>query len=366
MEPIAPQVMVRQVEELANDLRESTPAFDRRARGLLTPPEWTSVRKVYLTGDGDSYHASCAAEMAFETIAGVACEPMSALRFLEYASPWMHELHSEQVVVIATSASGTTPRVLQAIERGREHGALTVAVTGTPDSAVTRAADRVLEVEVPRRERSPGIRTYQASLLGLLLVAILMGEARGRCLPEEANDLRRELVALADAMDATNAAIAAPCRELADAIGDAPAMSMVGSGPSYGTALFSAAKMVEAAGVMAVAQDLEEWWHVERFARPTDMPLFVIAPPGRSRWRAGELAAAARGLGRRVIAVTHRADADVAPHAHFVLSVHGDVREELSALLYHLFASRVASHVAERLGRVPFQLDRPPLPDGVA
>jgi glucosamine--fructose-6-phosphate aminotransferase (isomerizing) len=89
------------------------------------------------------------------------------------------------------------------------------------------------------------------------------------------------------------------------------------------------------------------------------MPVFVIAPPGRSHWRAEELAAAARGLGRRVIAVTHRDDVDVASHAQFVLSVHGDPREELSPLLYHLFASRVASHVAERLGRLPFQLDRP-------
>jgi glucosamine--fructose-6-phosphate aminotransferase (isomerizing) len=359
LEPLAPEVMIRQVEELASDLRELTQLFDQRARSLLTPPEWSSFRKVYLTGDGDSYHASCAAEMAFGTIAGVACEPMGALRFLEYGSPWMYEVPPHQVVVIATSASGATPRVVQAIERGREHGALTVAVTGTPDSAVTRAADRVLHVDVPRRQRSPGIRTYQASLLGMLLVAILMGEARGRCLPEEANGLRRELVALADAVDATNAAIAGPCRKVADAIADAPTMSMLGSGPGYGTALFCAAKMVEAAGVFAIGQDLEEWWHVERFARIVDMPVFVIAPPGRSHWRAVELAAAARRLGRRVIAVTHRDDGDVAPHAHFVLSVHGDAREELSPLLYHLFASRVASHVGERLGRLPFQLDGP-------
>jgi hypothetical protein len=51
----------------------------------------------------------------------------------------------------------------------------------------------------------------------MLLVAILIGEARGRCLPEEAKGLRRELVALADAVVATNAAIAGPCREVADA-----------------------------------------------------------------------------------------------------------------------------------------------------
>ncbi len=44
-----------------------------------------------------------------------------------------------------------------------------------------------------------------------------------------------------------------------------------------------------------------------------------------------------------------------------VLPVHGEVREEFSPLLYHLFASYVAAHIAARLGRCPFQGDRPEL-----
>lgn len=144
-------------------------------------------------------------------------------------------------------------------------------------------------------------------------------------------------------------------------IADTPTMVMVGSGPSYGTALFSAAKVIEAAGILAMGQDLEEWWHVERFAYPVDMPVFVIAPPGRSYWRAGDLAATARALGRRVIAVTHKDDTEVTRHAHSVLPVQGEAREEFSPLLYPLFASDVASYLAARLGRSLFQGDRPEL-----
>ena len=178
---------------------------------------------------------------------------------------------------------------------------------------------------------------------------------------DEAHVLRQELTVLADVVDVTTNAIKERCREVADTIADASAMVMVGSGPSYGTALFGAAKVVEAAGIFAVGQDLEEWWHVERFAYPVDMPVFVIAPPGRSHWRAGDLAATARALGRRVIAVTHKDDTEVTRHAHSVLPVHGEVREEFSPLLYHLFADYVASYVAERLGRALFQSDRPAL-----
>ena len=361
MEPLKPEVMFGQVAGLADDLRQLTRPFEQQVRAVLTPSEWKAVKKVYLTGDGDSYHASCAAEMAFQVIADVACEPLSAQRFLDYRAAWMRPAAPPQTLVIATSASGGTERVVQAIERAKEYGALTVALTGTPNSAVTQVADRSVVVELPHKERSPGIRTYQASLMGMLLVAIRLAERQGRYAQEETDRLRQELIALADVVGATTNAIQAGCREVADLIAASPIVVMLGSGPSYGTALYSAAKLVEAAGVFTLGQDLEEWWHVERFVYPLDMPVFVIAPPGRSHWRAQSVAATARGLGRRVIAVTHTDDTEVTRHAHMVLPVHGEVREEFSPLLYHLFASYVAAHVAERLGRYPFQSDRPEL-----
>jgi glucosamine--fructose-6-phosphate aminotransferase (isomerizing) len=137
-------------------------------------------------------------------------------------------------------------------------------------------------------------------------------------------------------------------------------MMMLGSGPSYGTALFAAAKIVEGAGVLAAGQDIEEWWHVERFAHPLDMPLFIIAPLGRSHRRAVEQAEAAGGLGRRIVAVACHDDISMHRHARMVLPVHGDVREEFSPLLYHLHASHVAAHIAGRLGRLPFLGNRRP------
>ncbi len=361
MEPLNPEVMFRQVAGLADDVRQLTRPFEERVRAALTPSEWQAVKKIYLTGDGDSYHAACAAEMAFKALAGVDCEPLSAQRFLDYGAAWMRPAAPPQTLVIATSASGGTERVVQAIERAKENGALTVALTGTPNSSVTQAADRAITVELPQRERSPGIRTYQASLMGMLLAAIQVGELQDRYAREEAEGLRRELIDLAAVVDATTNAIQAGCREGADMIAASPVVVMLGSGPNYGTALYSAAKLIEAAGVFAMGQDLEEWWHVERFAYPVDMPVFIIAPPGRSHWRAESVAATARGLGRRVIAVTHRDDTEVARHAHMVLPVHGEAREEFSPLLYHLFASYVAAHVAERLSRCPFQSDRPEL-----
>src|SRR5205809_5493385 len=132
-----------------------------------------------------------------------------------------------QITVVATSASGGTQRVVQAIERAKEDGVLTIALTGSSNSSVTLVADRALVVEVPQKQRSPGIRTYQASLLGMLLIAIQLGEMRNTYHQEEANVLRQELAALADVVDATNDAIKGRCHEVAERIADTPTMVMV-------------------------------------------------------------------------------------------------------------------------------------------
>ena len=107
-----------------------------------------------------------------------------------------------------------------------------------------------------------------------------------------------------------------------------------------------------------MGQDLEEWAHVERFVYPDDLPTFVIAPPGKSYWRALDLVKTAKSLGRRIVAIVHEEDKEIASQADFVFRVKGDVREEFSPLAYHIPATYFASYLAELQGKHLFQSDR--------
>jgi glucosamine--fructose-6-phosphate aminotransferase (isomerizing) len=359
MDAMEPTVMIRQAEDLPTVLSEQTRPFDWLVRNILTPLEYLSLRRVFLVGDGDSYHATMAAELAFENLAKIPCEPMSAQRFLDYGAEWMPVPNPNSTLVVGISASGKTQRVVQSLERAKKFGALTVALTGTPESPVTKMAERTISVQLPDMGPSPGIRTYEATLLGLLLLAIRIGELKDRYHQDEANAMRKEIADLSSVVQATLTATYEPAQNAAAAFKDAQSMMWVGSGPSYGTAIFSAAKVVEAAAVFAVGQDLEEWWHVERFAFPRDMPTFVIAPPGRSHWRAIELVKTAKQLGRRVAAVIQTDDQEIAGEAQMVLPVVGTVREEFSPLVYHVAADLFAAYLTEALGRKLFQTDNP-------
>jgi glucosamine--fructose-6-phosphate aminotransferase (isomerizing) len=251
--------------------------------------------------------------------------------------------------------------VAQALEKANKfnENVITMVVSGDVDGKVGQQANRKVSVKLPDMGRSPGVRTYSASLLGLILMAIRIGEIKDRYHQAEANAMRRELIDLAELADATFETMLAPAKEAALALKDAEIMVFVGSGPSYGTALFSAAKVIEASGTFAMGQDLEEWAHVERFTYPDDTPTFIIAPPGKGYWRAVELAKTAKELGRRIIAVVDQDEQEISGLADFVFPVPGKIREEFSPLVYHIAADLFGSYLTEELGRNPFQTNRP-------
>ncbi|MGC9410345.1 SIS domain-containing protein [Streptomyces sp. DZ1-3] len=355
MARLDPEVMIRQAGRLAGDLDEMTGPVGRTAAALVSAADWGSADSVHLVGDGDSYYAAVSAELAFRSLAGVDCAATPALGFLEYEAPWLGSRSGGgRRLVVGVSASGFTPRVVEALARAGRQGAATLAVTGVPDSPLARAADHTLPVRLAGGEPSPGIRTYQASLLALLLLAVRLGEARKHHTRDDRDAMEGEIAALRDGVARTVAGLGDACGRVAELVGDGPVVVMVGSGPALGTAQYGAAKLIEGAGVFARGQDLEEWNHVERFAGPYDMPLFVLAPPGRSHARAVEVAARATELGRRVIAVAHPRDTAVVRHAAAVLPVAAHSREEFSPLLHHLFAGILACRTGQRLGRAPF------------
>ncbi len=171
--------ITRQVAALGEDLRTSYAPAAETARELAEGPGWAGISHVVVTGNGDSFHAALATEMAFHTLAGVTCEPVSTLRLLEYGTPWpQRRAPAAGTLVVGVSASGGNARVVDALVRASGHGARTLAVTVTAGSAIERAAEHALVVPLQGLLPCPGIRTYQASLLSLFLIAIELGRAR--------------------------------------------------------------------------------------------------------------------------------------------------------------------------------------------
>lgn len=346
--------MIAQVESLPEMIRGAFKALDRQVRLLLTTDECYAVKRIVITGCGDSHMAGEATELAFEKVAQVPTEPMRANTGGRYAAPYKLSDFPNNPLVIGISVSGTVSRTREAVQLFKQRGLPTIAITANPAGPLGQLCDKVIDCTVPDFPPAPGVRSYRMSLLALYLLAIRLGEVRDLYSQDEANGMRQELLKTADAIEATITAVNAKTRQLAESLANEKSYVFVGDGPNFGTAMFGAAKVIEAAGVHAMGQESEEWAHLQYFsAIESTTPTFLISPGYRGHNRVGELMEPLKNLGRITIAITPEGDQVVAPQANWVLPVIGNVPEIFTPMVYPVATELFAAHLSDVLGE-PF------------
>lgn len=356
MDPINPEVMIKQVAYSSELLRNDFKEIDQNVRNCFCEEELKTVQRVYAMGDGDSWFAAMALEMAFREFAKVEYLPLNAMQFQSYSADTIPLDFPKSNLIIGISASGSSTRVVESIEKVQKISSqLNIAgLIGKIDSKLGKISPKVMHAKIPQFGPCPGILTYMASLLGLYSLALYMGEVKGHLSKAEVESKKRDILNVADVIDKSIPAWLDLSKEAAQFVKGADFISFAGSGPGYGTACFSGAKVVEAAGVFSPAQDLEEWAHVEGLAYPVDFPVFLIAQKGKGYWRAEKLAEYQKILGHKLIIVAESEDTPLKKKADFFLPVAGRVPEEFSPLVYFIPSCIFASYLARGLDRLPF------------
>jgi glutamine---fructose-6-phosphate transaminase (isomerizing) len=334
-------------------IRENLEALDGLVRATLPRDACRQWTRVLLTGCGDSFYAGLASELAFETWTALPVDVQPSLSGARYAIPAM----ATPAVVFSVSHSGRVARTVETAALARSHGLDTVAVTGHPESPIAQEAQWVLAHRLQTSGQTPGVRSYTQGQLLLLLSAVYIGECRGVLSEGQAAALKDAMRSTADVLDASLEETDRQTRLLAEMWSDASQYLLIGGGPSYATALFSAAKLVEACGVNAVAQELEEWAHIQFFLKAPRLPTLLIAPPGRCLDRAVELAGVIEGLHALVAIVGAQDDTVLKAHTPYYFGIDGRVREALSPLLTSMPAELLACHLAYRHNERFFRAD---------
>jgi glucosamine--fructose-6-phosphate aminotransferase (isomerizing) len=196
----------------------------------------------------------------------------------------------EDDLVVACSVSGEVARTLEAVAQARQAGARTVALTARPTSALGRRADAVLRLPEPIARNTPHSRDYLATLLALAALFEALSETHVRALEH-----------LGDAVEAHLPGWEAAAQQVAQTLAVAEKWFVLGSGPSWGSALYGAAKYWEGGGILALAQEIEEFGHGAHLLVNSGDAAIVIAPAGASARRATVILPSLRRLELRVV-----------------------------------------------------------------
>jgi glucosamine--fructose-6-phosphate aminotransferase (isomerizing) len=346
--------MLDQIHSIPTLIREIIEPYTDSIQRSLSRDYCQSLSRLFVIGCGDSHHAALATEWAFEELAGLPCEPMTALQFSRYAARFV----PSGSTVIGVSVSGGVSRTAEGLMMANQVGTHTIALTANPDGLVGKAAQQTILVTAPPFPEpagmiTPGVRSYAANQIALCLVAIQIGELRGQLSGEDALSLRRELGALAESADRTLKASDGVALRLAQDWRDADEFVFTGGGPNFAAALFSAAKLLEATGDSALGQDTEEWAHLQYFAKAETTPTFIITAGGRDLSRATEVATAAKTIGRRVVAVTPTTTPGLPNVAARTLPFASGVPEMFTPIISAIPCELFAAHRSDVIGE-PF------------
>ena len=200
---------------------------------------------VITVARGSSDHAASYLKYAVEIAAGVPVASVGPSIASVYAAP----LRLPRTLALAISQSGQSPDIVAMTEAARAAGAVTLALTNTPDSALARGSDHCVALHCGPEHSVAATKTFVASVIGgLALLAAWREDA-----PLAA--------ALARFPEASRAARAADWSALSDRLVRAPALYVLGRGPGYAAACEVALKFKETSALHAEAYSAAEVLH---------------------------------------------------------------------------------------------------------
>ena len=247
-------------------------------------------RLVRLVGHGSSDNAASYGVYAFGIVSGWTALRDSISLSVYYGA----KLDLAQSIVVALSQSGRTPDVVAYVERARERGALTIAVTNEPASELARAAEATLPLAAGVETSVAASKTYVNQLAAL---ALLAGALAGRA-DEVGAGIRRVADLMAEALPRFEDAVSG----VANAFAYVGRMYVIGRGIEFATAREVALKLTETCRVAAEPLTSTDLAHGPIAALDPLFPVWTIASRDETLPTVVEAARRARAAGAALVA----------------------------------------------------------------
>jgi glutamine---fructose-6-phosphate transaminase (isomerizing) len=293
--PVPGSMLLEEIREQPAALRrllEQAPEFARVAE-IARERGQTLVR---LVAHGSSDNAASYGVYAFGLLPGwTALRDSISLTVYSGA-----ELDLTGSSVLALSQSGRTKDVVEYVERARDRGAFTIAITNDPDSELARTAESTLPLEAGPERSIAATKTYLNTVASL---ALLSASAAGR-----GDEFAHGIEAVADRLEAVIPELEPRAAEVALAFAFVGRMFVIGRGTELATAREIALKLLETCRVAAEPMTATAFAHGPVAALDALFPVWAIASHDENLAAVREAGERANAAGSALVASGAAAD----------------------------------------------------------
>ena len=161
------------------------------------------VNKVLILATGSSWNAVLCARYYFESHFGILVDVKEPYNFTHY-----ERVDPTTDVVIAVSQSGKSASTLEAMKKVQALDIPVYCLTSSPHSPAAVQADGILDINTGIESVGFVTRGFSATVLNLLLIALLVAEHRGQLAQDERTStlasLKQAALAIPDVIEKTN------------------------------------------------------------------------------------------------------------------------------------------------------------------
>jgi glucosamine--fructose-6-phosphate aminotransferase (isomerizing) len=252
---------------------------------------------IVLVARGSSDHAAVFGRYVLELASG---------RPVSLAAPSLHTLYRSRAdhrgyLAVGVSQSGRTPEITTVLERVREMGARTVAITNDPTSPLALAGEVVIELGAGDERAVPATKTFTAQVAAFAMLAGALGSV-----PWPERDWDAVPDAVASVLEDGNA----PARVAAE-LGSAGGLLAVARGFLYVVALEAALKIKETTGVLAQGYSVADLRHGPIGVIESGFPVLAFTTSGPAARDTEELVRLLRRREARVFLAGDHVGADL-------------------------------------------------------
>ena len=225
------------------------------------------VGYVLIAARGTSDNAATFAKYLFGAMNRLPVALAAPSLYTVYESP----PRLRNALVLAISQSGMSPDIVSVVKDARRQGMFTIALTNTPGSALTGAAERTILCRAGEERSVAATKTYTAQLTALAMLSAALSEDQGRL-----RSLREVPKAVAEAL-ALNG-------EVSRRVGRYRGMDrcvVISRGYNYATAFEIALKVKELSLVVAAPYSSADFAHGPIALLEAGFVTLVIAPGGQ-------------------------------------------------------------------------------------
>lgn len=310
----------------------------------LTFEELDLIDRVYVIACGTSYHAGLVAKNLIEGWARIPCEVEAASEF-RYRNP----IITPSTLVVAVSQSGETADTLAAIRDARIKGAKVFGITNVVGSPVARESDGVIYTKANKEIAVASTKSFIGQIVSLTLLAMLLGQVKGKLTTGQVRMLFRELgdtaAQIQYILDSQREAV----HEAALACKDAPSALFVGRGMGAAISYEGALKLKEVSYLHAEAYAAGEMKHGPIALIDPGFPVIAVTTKSPVYDKVVSNLKECEARGAKIIALATEGDEDIKQIADHVIYI-PPVRDAFSAITASVPLQLLARDVAVMRG----------------